>query len=349
MTALHDDTLDANQYGSPDFDTPSPTVDMVPMRVTLAMLEQVFDTSAIMMAVREALISHAAGQFVLPPPTHLMFAHGDCHVKSGFVRGGDTFTVKIATGFHDNRRFGLPNASGLVILCSQRTGMPLAIIEDRGFLTAWRTVAATVAAAQAGAPRGPLRVGIIGTGLQAELAAAWLPAFLDVAELRIWGRAPDRAAAMAHRLGGGGLCAEVSLAGLAGWANLLVTTTSSTAPLLMADDIRPGTHIVALGADAPGKVEIDPALVARCATIMTDDHDQCLDHGDFGSAVRSGHVASNRDVALGSVLAGDKLGRPDELAITLADLTGLAAQDDAIARLFHDRLSNMPVQEEKRR
>lgn len=320
-------------------DQPAAVMPDGPMRVTLEMLRAELDPAAIVAGVRAAMIAHAAGRYMLPPPTHLMFRDGDCHVKSGFRRGSDTFTVKIATGFHDNGRYGLPNASGMLLLFSQLTGVPLAIFEDRGYLTAWRTAAATVVAAQAGAPRGPLRLGIVGTGLQADLAASWLPMALDVEAIRIWGRSPERAAALASRIDGTPAQAERSLPHLAQWANLIVTTTPATAPLLHATDVRPGTHIVALGADTPGKVEIDAALVARCALVMTDDHDQCLDHGDFGHAVRAGQIMPDGDVALGAVLAGDISGRPTDDVITMADLTGLAAQDDAIAQFFHHRLT----------
>ncbi|HWW26015.1 MAG TPA: hypothetical protein VNZ85_09005 [Caulobacter sp.] len=309
-----------------------------PLRITRAQLERHLTREGVLVAVRQALIDHAAGRYTLPAPTHLTFAGGDCHIKSGFLRGGDNFTIKMATGFYGNPRQGLPSASGLLLLCSQETGFPLALFEDEGYLTAWRTTAAAILAVQVAAPHGPLRVGIVGSGLQAELAAQWLPDFCDVEGIGVWGRNAERARALAARFDRLGLVsAHKDLPALCSWANVLVTTTPSSEPVIMSDWVQPGTHVVALGADNPGKVELDPALVARCALIATDDHGQCLHHGDFGHAVRAGLVREDADRPLGEMLAASSVAPTtvESGAVTMVDLTGLAAQDDAIASFFY--------------
>ena len=119
--------------------------------------------------------------------------------------------------------------------------------------------------------------------------------------------------------------------------NLVITTTPSKSALIMAGDVRPGTHIVAMGTDNPGKQELDAALFARAAVIMVDDHDQCVHHGDLGHAVRGGLVPEDADIALGAVLAGEKPGRTSETDITIVDLTGIAAEDMAVAGLVWSR------------
>lgn len=309
-----------------------------PLRITRAQLDGHLARDGVLAAVRQALIDHAAGRYALPPPTHLTFAGGDCHIKSGFLKGGNNFTIKMATGFYGNPRKGLPSANGLLVLCSQETGFPLALFEDEGYLTAWRTTAAAILGVQVAAPLGPLRVGIVGSGLQAELAAQWLPDFCDVEGIGIWGRTSGHARALAARLGGlRPVSAHDDLSVLCGWANVLVTTTPSSEPVIMSEWVRPGTHVVALGADNPGKVELDPALVARCALIATDDHGQCLHHGDFGHAVRTGLVREEADRSLGEMLAASASGpiAREAGAVTMVDLTGLAAQDDAIASFFY--------------
>lgn len=313
-----------------------------PLRITRPQLERHLDRDGVLAVVRKALIDHAAGRYSLPPPTHLNFSGGDCHIKSGFLKGGTSFTIKVATGFYGNPRKGLPSANGLLLLCSQDTGFPLALFEDEGYLTAWRTTAAAVLGVQAAAPSGPLRVGIVGSGLQAELAAQWLPDFCDVKGVGIWGRNKERSRALVDRLDiAPPVAAYGELATLCRWANLLITTTPSPEPLLRSEWVQPGTHIVALGADNPGKVELDPELVARCALIATDDHDQCLDHGDFGHAVRTGLVRADADRPLGRMLAArarEPIAR-EPGTITMVDLTGLAAQDDAIASFFYHAMT----------
>lgn len=92
-----------------------------------------------------------------------------------------------------------------------------------------------------------------------------------------------------------------------------------------------------IAADNPGKQELDAALFARAAVIMVDDHGQCVHHGDLGHAVRGGLVAEDADIALGAVLAGERPGRTSETDITIVDLTGIAAEDMAVAGLVWRR------------
>jgi ornithine cyclodeaminase len=306
------------------------------LRFGFESIESVFDREAILAVVKQALVDQARSHFIQAPPMHLSFAGGDCHIKAGYPRDGATFAIKIATGFYANDRIGLDNGNGLLLLASQETGEPLVLFEDRGFLTAWRTVAATILAAEAGNLSDPIRAGIVGAGLQAQLAAEWVRASGLAGNMRLWGRNVEKTRAVVERLHGVEL--EVSLETLCRECNLIITTTPSATPLIRADWIRPGTHVVALGADNPGKLEIEPALFARCDSIMTDDHLQCLDHGDFGAAVRAGVVSDTADVSLGEVLSGRAIVHRRASSITIADLTGLAAQDHAIATLFHRRL-----------
>ena len=111
---------------------------------------------------------------------------------------------------------------------------------------------------------------------------------------------------------------------------------SSTRPLLTADMIRPGTRIVAVGADSPGKQELDEKLLAK-ARILVDSRSQCVDHGDTGWAVRAGLVNAASVVELGTFLEDPvQFARED---IVVADLTGVAIQDVAIAKSVWQRLA----------
>ena len=306
-------------------------------RYGLRQLEAVFDRPSILKAVEQAFVDQAGGRCRSATPTHLTFPEGDCHIKCGYIVGGDSFTIKIVTGFYANEKRGLPNGSGLVLVLDQRSGLPRVLFDDGGWLTAWRTVAACVIAVQIGHVAPPLHVGIVGSGQQAELAARWLAATIAPASLRVWARSPEKAQSLASRVGGG-TRAEADLPTLCLGSNVIVTATPSRVPLIRSDWVRPGTHVVALGADNPGKVEIDPALFSRATTIVTDDHGQCLHHGDFGAAVRAGAVAETADVSIGDLLRGSSAVRRHAQAISIVDLTGLGAQDDAIARLFLQRL-----------
>ncbi|GAA3466195.1 ornithine cyclodeaminase family protein [Nonomuraea roseola] len=281
--------------------------------------------------VRAALIAHAEGRTTVPPPLHMEFpeAEGDCHVKAGWIAGGDDFTVKIASGFYRNSALGMPTNSGLVCVLSARTGQVRAVLDDRGWLTAWRTAAAGALITHAMSRPEAAMLGVFGTGEQARLQVRWLAMLRPLTKVLVCGRSERKAAALCEWLGGHGLDAEPAGAEEAAGADIVVTTTPATAPVLEADAVRPGAHVTGIGADMPHKNELPPALFRRAETIATDDHDQCLHHGDFGRAVRAGAVAQDCDIAAGALLLRQM--QRSATAITVADLTGVGALDAALA------------------
>jgi ornithine cyclodeaminase len=127
----------------------------------------------------------------------------------------------------------------------------------------------------------------------------------------------------------------VSLEELCARADVIVTTTPSTEPLLSVDMIRPGTRIVAVGADSPGKRELDPKILARGRTVV-DSIAQCVDHGEAGWAVRAGLIDPASLIELGTLLEAPIAFAPEEIVV--ADLTGVAIQDFEIAKSVWRRL-----------
>ena len=308
--------------------------------VTLAELRKVMDREAVLAAVRQAFIGHAHQRYVTPMPGQLLFDEppGDCHIKYGYSKVGAVFVIKIATGFYGNARLGLPVNNGMVLVLSRTTGEPVAIFQDEGWLTSWRTAAAGTLAASLAATRNPEVLGIFGAGHQAELQAAWITRTMGIHEVRIWAREADadQAKHLAEKLCGSGLVAKVcrTTGQVLEEARLVVTATPSDTPLFPAHEVMPGTHIVALGADSPGKQELDPALFGRAKCIATDDHEQCLDHGDLSHAVKAGIIAADADHSLGVLLENPALVNLSGEAISIVDLTGIPAQDIENAALF---------------
>lgn len=308
--------------------------------VTLAELRSVLDREAVLEAVRIAFIGHAHKRYVTPMPGQLLFEEplGDCHIKYGYAKAGAVFVIKIATGFYANARLGLPVNNGMVLVLSRTTGEPVAVLQDAGWLTSWRTAAAgTLAASLAGA-RKPEVLGVFGAGHQAELQATWITRTMGLRDVRIWARDADadQARRLAERLCGLGLAARAcrTTGEVLEEARLVVTATPSNAPLFPAREVQPGTHIVALGADSPGKQELDPDLFGRAKVIATDDHAQCLHHGDLSHAVKAGTIPADADQSLGGLLehpAALELANED---LSIVDLTGIPAQDIEIAALF---------------
>jgi ornithine cyclodeaminase len=211
----------------------------------------------------------------------------------------------------------------------------MAILHDEGQLTDHRTAMAGAIAARAIARRGSTTLGIVGAGTQARLQARLLARVLGIERVLVWSRNPERARAVIAAAG----CDDArvaSLPELCEQSDLIVTTTPSTKPLLMNDMIRTGTRIVAVGADSPGKQELDTRLLSR-ARIVVDSRQQCVDHGEAGWAVRAGAVEPHTLIELGALLQTPIAFGDEEIVV--ADLTGVAVQDAEIAKCVWHRLA----------
>ncbi len=306
-------------------------------------LRPLLDRQQVLAAVRQALIWQAEGKVQSPLPGQLLFKepHGDCHIKYGHVAGSATFAIKVATGFYGNPARGLPANHGLVLIFDAGTGAPKALLKDDGWLTAWRTAAATAIAAATLAPAEAGAIGVIGTGLQASLALEWLPDTLGDRPCLVWGRDLAKATRLAARAANAArpVTPVARIEELLERCNIIVTATPSAVALFAADGVRPGTHLVAVGADSPGKQELPTALFRCAAHVLVDDLAQCLDHGDFGTAVRAGAIDAGAGLLLGAVLNGTALPKRAPADITIVDLTGIAVEDIAIAGLFSELLA----------
>lgn len=293
------------------------------------------DPEVALRCLEQGFIAFSAGKVQVPPVQGFSFpgANGDCCVKSAYVEGSATFTVKISTGFYDNPGNGLPSNDGLMLVLSAHTGQPLALLQDEGWLTGMRTALAGRIAARLLAPPQVSAIGMLGTGMQARMQLEQLGAITDCRQVVVWGRQDSGLAG--YRAFSRALGYEVrttqDAAEVAGAANLIVCTTPSRQPLLRSEWVRPGTHITAVGADGPGKQELDPALVARAARIVVDSVAQCSQYGEVAHALRSGQIDTTRLIELGTLLASGAPGREHADQITLADLTGVAVQDAQIS------------------
>lgn len=288
-------------------------------------------------AVRDAYIAVTDGRANLPPVGYLPLAgrSADCHVKYGHIEGDPIFVVKIASGFYDNPARGLPSSNGMMIAVSAETGDVVAVLDDKGLLTDLRTGIGGAIATMALWRSDTHRIGVVGTGTQARIQIRALAALAArPLQFMVWGRSTEKATAVLADLKDLELSVEATtdLEALCRQSDAIVTTTPSTEPLIRSDWIAPGTHITAMGADAPGKQELDVALVARADRLVVDLAGQCLDHGEFSAAARGGVINEECCVALGAVLSGTAKGRHSDGDITIADLTGIATQDIAIAR-----------------
>lgn len=303
-------------------------------------IARVIEPREVIRAVEEGFVAYSCGVAVVPPVGFLEFQDppGDCHIKYGFLHGDKTFTVKLATGFPENARRGLPTGNGVVLVWSIQTGELLTILEDEGLLTDLRTAAAGAVAAKFLAPKAIDCIGIVGTGTQARLQLEYLQYVTSCRRALVWGRSPERA----RRVYVEGFTIEVldSVAELVARSQLIVTTTPSPQYLFSADCVQPGTHVTAVGTDGPGKQELDPMLFASADISVVDSRKQCIAYGDAAHAIRAGTIQEEDLVELGEVIDDPARGRTRDNEITIADLTGIAVQDIQIAKVALRALEN---------
>jgi ornithine cyclodeaminase/alanine dehydrogenase-like protein (mu-crystallin family) len=290
-------------------------------------------------AVREAFRADGLKQTTVPAVINLSIprVHGEFHVKSAYVEGVPYVAVKVASGFYDNAALGLPTGTGLMLLFDAATGMPSALLLDQGYLTDLRTGAAGAIAAEVLAPASVETVGVIGSGVQARHQVACLREVRRFARLLAWSPNAERLArycAEMRERWGLDVRAAANPEEVVRAADLLVTATPARAPIVRADWLRPGVHITAVGADSPGKQELEPRCLGRADRLVVDRLPQCAAFGELAHAPGTPVHAE-----LGEIVAGLKPGRTDDRQITIADLTGVGFQDTVIASAAYAALS----------
>jgi alanine dehydrogenase len=292
-------------------------------------------------AVEHAFRLHADGRSLGPGVLAVPAGQGGFHIKAaGLVGERSYFAAKTNANFPENpRRLGLPAIQGMVVLADAGTGRPLAVIES-GSVTALRTGAATAVAAKFLARRNARTATIVGCGIQGEMQLAAIAAVLPLQHVRVLDRDHERAETLAARAGARlGLRVEAGkdLRTALNGSDVCVTCTPARRAFVMAADVAPGTFIAAVGADAEGKQEIEPSLVAS-ATLVVDVLEQCARIGELQHALASGLLTPERVHAeLADVVVGQRPGRTRDDEITLFDSSGTALQDVAAAVAVYEK------------
>jgi len=293
--------------------------------------------------IEDGFVAYSQDKVVVPPVGELTFNEppGDTHIKYGRIKGADHFVIKIASGFYRNPELGLPSNSGLMLVLSSRTGILDTILMDEGYLTDLRTALAGQIAAKYLAPSHIKAIGVLGSGIQARMQVEYLKSVTECEDLVVWGRTPKNTKLYQQEMEAIGFRVKIvdEPAGVAEEANLIVTTTPSQAPLLLGGDIRPGTHITAMGSDTPTKQELDEVILEMADVVVADSISQCRERGEISKALAAGCLRLEDIVELGQIIptSRDKAkgplvnARANEDQITVADLTGVAVQDIQIA------------------
>jgi alanine dehydrogenase len=268
----------------------------------------------------------------MPPKVYVpAYPAGDFRAMPAL--GAGHALLKWVTSFPGNPVKGLPTVTGLVLLSDASNGTLLAAL-DAGAVTALRTGAAAVLAADVLGASGARRAAVIGAGVNGEAAARTFVA--RGRPVSVWDVDEARAAAVADRIGADlAASREEALA-----ADLLATVTPGRETVLGEGSLRPGQHASLMGADGPGKAEIAVEELAR-VRVFCDDWEQASHNGDLVHAVEAGAVGRDDVTQLGDVLAGRAKGRTSDADITVFDSTGLAIQDLSIALAAMERADEL--------
>ena len=308
-------------------------------------IEPLLSMPEVMDAVESAFKEKGLGFVQMPPKIYLSYTkyNGDLRAMPSYLERLGVSAVKVVNAHPDNQaKFGLPTVMATIILIDPRNGAPLAIM-DGTRITAMRTGAAGGLAAKYLARQNSKVVGLVGAGTQSRTQLEALLAIYKKLDLvKVWSRTKESREKFASEM-------KAAYEGLTDIASvertedavrgvdILVTTTPSRAPIVMDKWVTKGTHVTCIGADAPGKEELDPDILKR-SKIVVDDWEQASHSGEINVPLAQGKITRGNvwgDIC--EIAAGQKLGRTSEGEVTVFTSTGLAVQDAVTAKLAYDK------------
>ena len=274
---------------------------------------------------------------------HADAPNGEYHIKTGGVLGKNSYYgLKANGGFFNNKRdYNLPNILGVIYLSNASNAYPLAIFES-SLISKMRTAAATAVAAKYLKPNSLINLGIVGYGSQAEAHIEALLVVCKIESIIISGRDKKKSEIFAEKIN-----AKYQIPTTSGTiqnacenSNILITCTPSKEAFVKKEWIKPGTFIGAIGADSPGKNELDPLLM-QSAKIVGDIKSQIISVGESQHAIKNGLISEDDIYAeLGELVTGKKDGRTTEQDIFIYDSTGTALQDITCAAFIYEKLKD---------
>ncbi|AKG91034.1 alanine dehydrogenase, Archaeoglobus fulgidus type [Geoglobus ahangari] len=297
-------------------------------------VESILTMEMCMRAVEHAFELHGKGLTQMPAKIYLTFEKGDLRAMPAYIEGHAG--IKWVNSHPHNREKGLPTVMALLIYNDPETGFPLAVM-DATHITNMRTGAAGGIAAKYLARKDSRVFGFVGCGMQARTQLLALKEVFDVEVVKCYDLNESVAREFASFASELGIDAKVTGLQDACSCDVLTTTTPSREPVVKDEWIGEGVHINAIGADAPGKQELESSILKR-AKVVVDDYEQAIHSGEVNVPISKGEMRKEDIYAsIGEIVAGLKPGRESEKEITIFDSTGLAIQDIATATLVYER------------
>jgi alanine dehydrogenase len=298
----------------------------------------------VMIAVEEAFRMKGLGYVQMPSKQylHINRHNGDLRTMPSYIEQTDVVAVKVVNSHPENPvKHGLPTVMAVIIIINPKTGVTSAIIGGT-WITALRTGVAGAIAAKYLANEDPKTVGLIGAGVQAKTQFMGLLHFYkNIETIKVWSRTKKSRKRFVEEMKSLYPLSEImpvkKIAKAVQESDIVVTTTPSTKPLVFREWVNEGTHFNCIGADAPGKQELDPAILID-SKIVVDDCDQGCHSGEINVPLAKGIIAE-KDIwgDICEIVAGLKPGRTSSDEITVFTSTGLAIQDAATANIVYQK------------
>ncbi|MBS7622553.1 alanine dehydrogenase [Candidatus Bathyarchaeota archaeon] len=311
-------------------------------------IEPLLEMNEALEAVEQAFREKGLGRVQMPAKTYLYYEkyNGDLRVMPAYMESMDASAVKVVNVHPNNRRFNLPTVMAVIILIDPKTGAPQAIM-DGTKITAVRTGAAAGVATKYLARAGSSKLGIVGAGVQASTQLKFMLQVADISEVRVYDvddESKNRFVTWASRNHPDvKSIPAASIEEVATSSDIICTVTPSRKPIIIDEWVDYGTHINAIGADAPGKEELDPAILKR-SKVVIDDWDQAWHSGEINVPVSKGLIhRSDIHCELSEIIVGKKEGRTSPREVTVFDSTGLAIQDTVVAKLVYKKATEKKV------
>jgi len=295
-------------------------------------VQNLISMSEVIAVVEAAFKDWANGQGKMPSKVYLKVKDGDFRAMPAALPGvAGMKWVNVHTG---NVTKGLPTVMAVLIYNDPATGYPLAIM-DATEATAFRTAATSAIASKYLARKDSQTLGIVGAGRQSYYHVIAHQQIFKLKEIRVWDIFPEATERLIESLKNMPIkkCSIEEVVK----ADIVCTLTPAQHPVVEKKWVVPGTHINAVGADAEGKEELEPAILNE-ALLVVDDLRQASHAGEINVPVSKGLLKKDQIYAeLGEIVAGRKKGRTDNQTITLFDSTGLAIEDIAVAKLLYNK------------
>ena len=285
----------------------------------------------VMSAVEDAFRAYREGEVEMPAKAYLKTSEGDFRAMPARIVGAAG--LKWVSVHPHNPSRGLPTVMGILIYSDSETGYPLAVM-DATDITAYRTGATAAIASKYLARRNSRTLGLVGVGRQAYSQLLAHAGVFDLELIRIYDINPEACQRFIRFFPDRHI--EACTLEETASSDIVCTLTTARGPVLKREWIKDGTHINAIGADAEGKQELDPAIL-KDAIVVVDDLRQAAAGGEINVPLRKGLFKLEQVYAtLAQILTGEKQGRKTDDVVTVFDSTGIAIEDLATARLVYE-------------